>query len=44
MLKPGPVARHGKGGPRTRIKEKVVAGIATLSLVASMCPGTAALA
>ena len=44
MLKPGPSDRHGKSGPRTRIAEKVVAGIATLSLVASMCPGTAALA
>jgi len=44
MLKPRPSARHGKGGPRTRITEKVVAGIATLSLVASMCPGTMALA
>ena len=44
MLKSGPSARHGKGRPRTRITEKVVAGIATLSLVASMCPGVAALA
>ena len=44
MLKRNQDARRGKGGPRTRLGKKVVAGIATFSLVASMCPGVMALA
>ena len=44
MTKPEQNARDDKGGPRTRLGTKVVAGIAALSLVASMCPGTVALA
>ena len=44
MTKPEQNARNDKGGPRTRLGTKVVAGIAALSLVASMCPGTVALA
>ena len=44
MPKQNANARNDKGGPRTRLGTKVVASIAALSLVASMCPGTAALA
>ncbi|MBQ9003521.1 MAG: hypothetical protein IJ087_16865 [Eggerthellaceae bacterium] len=34
----------GRGGLRARLATRVVAGIATFSLVASMCPGAMALA
>ena len=44
MRKPELNASNDKGGPRTRLGAKLLAGVATLSLVASMCPGTAALA
>jgi hypothetical protein len=44
MRKPELNASNDKGGPRTRLGTKVVAAIATFSLVASMCPGAAALA
>ena len=44
MLKRDENASNDKGGPRTRLGTKVVASIAAISLVASMCPGTAALA
>ena len=44
MLKRDQDASNDKGGPRTRLGTKVVASIAAISLVALMCPGTAALA
>ena len=44
MRKPELNASNDKGGPRTRLGARLLAGVATLSLVASMCPGTAALA
>jgi len=44
MRKPEQKTNRGTGGLRARIGTKVVAAIATFSLVASMCPGAAALA
>ena len=44
MRKPEQKTKRGTGGLRACIGTKVVAAIATFSLVASMCPGTAALA
>ena len=43
MRKPEQKTNRGTGGLRARIGTKLLAGVATFSLVASMCPGAAAL-